>query len=252
MDTTPIKDTKAWLEWLPRVLGSARAEGVNVDVDGGLERATDLVALARAEPVKGRLALLPEVIFPADRVAALEQTVALTRSLDALQQGAASDAKAEEALLDEAESLRATLNKLLDYHFGDDPAVASELAEGRPKRGAFRLAAALARLATLAEERAQALASDTKHWRPTLVADARRVAQTLCGLSGALTEREVVDVKRRAFAMVEAHFVDVRQAIAFVMRHDATCLEQLPVLRKPAVRKPRVDGAASEPHVAAK
>lgn len=251
METTPMKDTKAWLEWLPRVLGSARAEGVHVDVDGGLERALELVALARAEPAKGRLALLPEALFPADRLAALEQSVALTRSLDALQQGAAADAKADEALLDEAESLRATLNKLLDYHFGDDPAVASELADGKPKRGAFRLAAALARLATLAEERAQALAADTKYWRPTLIADARRVAQTLSGLSGALTEREVIDVKRRAFGLVETLFVDVRQALAFVMRHDAPWLEQLPVLRKPAARKPKVEGPNGE-HAAAK
>ncbi len=252
MESTSSNDTKATLEWLPRVLGSARAEGMNVDVDGGLERALELVALTRQEPGKARLALLPDALFPADQVSALEALVTATRSLDTLQKGAATDGKADETLLDEAELLRATLHKLLDYHFGDDAPVAAELADGRPKRGAFKLAAALSRLASLAEERAHALATDTKYWKASLVADSRRVAEQLFALSGALTEREVLDVKRRAFGLVETLFIEVRHALSFVMRHDAGYIEQLPVLRKPQLRKPRAEVAGGGEPVAAK
>jgi hypothetical protein len=236
---------KAYAEWLPRVLGQARWDGA-IDLDGGLERAQQLLTTARTDPAKSRLALLPAELFATSQLAALESLLLAMKALDAHAKTPAAPAdaaavKASEATLDEAEGLRATLHKLLDYHFGDDAAVGAELAEGRPKRSGFRIAAALARLATLADERKDTLAKDTKYWRPGIVEDSRKLAEAALAAGGALAERETLDVKRRAFALLEGIFVDIRQAIAFVMRHDAAFIEALPSLRKPAVKKPKMD-----------
>ncbi|MFO0747145.1 MAG: hypothetical protein U1F43_16000 [Myxococcota bacterium] len=237
---------KAYAQWLPRVLGQARWDGA-IDLDGGLERAQQLVTIARSEPARSRLALLPSDLFETDRVSALESLLLAVKHVESAQKATpTSDGKIPEATLDEAEALRATLHKLLDYHFGEDPAVGAELAEGRPKRSGFKIAASLARLATLAEERADTLAKDTKYWREGLLADARKLADQALAAGGALAEREIQDVKRRAFALLEAIFVDIRQAVAFVMRHDAAFVEALPTLRKAAVRKAKAEPGAPD------
>jgi len=238
-DTEATEATRnAYSKWLPRVLGQPRWDGA-IDLDGGLERAQQLASLARSEPAKGRLGLLPSTLFHPNAISELESLVLAVRHVETLKGG--TEAKLPDAVLDEAESLRGTLHKLLDYHFGEDAAVGSELADGRPKRSGFKIAAALARLATLADERKEALAKDTKYWRDGLVDDARKAAEAALAAGGVLAEREILDVKRRAFALLEGVFGEVRTAVAFVMRHDAAFIEALPQLRKVVVRHRKSD-----------
>lgn len=242
----------ALAQWLPKLLDAARAEGPSLDSEGGAERAMQLVAIAEGGAVAERLALLPDALFAAGRVEALRTLALALRQVDRLGQlGPAGKARAGaaqaggEALPDEGEQVRTALTKLLDYHFGEDPVVAAELGEGRPKGGTFKFAAMLARLAALAEARSETLSRDPKYWRPTLLVDARRLAEAGLSSVESLNEREALDVKRRAFGLLESVFADVRAAIAFVMRHDGELCDGLPylVVKKPITRKVKAEAA---------
>ncbi len=242
----------ALAHWLPRLLDAARSEGPNLDTEGAAERALALAIVAESAAVAARLALLPDALFAAGRVEALWTLALALRQVDRLGQlGPAGKARATasqagaDAIPDEGEQVRTALVKLLDYHFGEDPVVAAELGEGRPKGGTFKFAAMLARLAALAEARSETLSRDPKYWRPTLLADARRLAEAGLNSVESLNEREALDVKRRAFGLLESAFTDVRAAIAFVMRHDGELCDGLPylIVKKPIARKAKVEAA---------
>jgi hypothetical protein len=230
------------------LLGAPTTASPSVDADFGARRALDLVAIAREPRIAERLALLPDILFAAGRVAGLDGLAKATLYVDGLHRAAPSPEvdrqdKLSEPLLDEAEAVRATLHKLLDYHFGDDAGIAAELAEMRARRGAFRIAATLARLATLARERMDHLAKDTKYWRDDLLTDADRLASLIKEAVTALSERDALELKRRAYGLLELAFADVRHAVAFVMRQSPEVVDALPVMKKPAQRKPKTDAA---------
>lgn len=221
------------------ILGAPAVGGATLDAAYGAERALELVAIARGADVVDKLALLPDALFASDEVAKLEALAHATLYADELagRQSVGEDRVADQ-LLEEADQVRATLHKLLDYHYGDDAAVSAELQELRARRGAFRVAATLARLATLARERQETLAKDAKYWRDDLIADAERLARVVQGQIGAISEKDATELKRKAFGLLENAFSEVKSAILFVTRHRATAIE-LPALKKPAVRKPR-------------
>lgn len=226
---------------LSTILG-ATAGPAGADVEYGAERALELVEIAREPDLAACLALLPDALFPSGRVAELEALALATLHLHevhqrALGQAGADEPKLDAKILEEAEAVRATLHKLLDYHFGEDPQIAAELADFRGRRGAFRVAATLARLATLARERASALAKDTKYWRPTLVDDAERLAKAVQASVQHLTEKDALELKRRAFQLVEAPFNDLRATLAWLLRNEPSKINVLPVMKKPAQRK---------------
>lgn len=226
---------------LSAILG-ATAGPASADAEYGAERALELVEIAREPELAARLALLPDELFPAGRVAELEAVALATLHLHEVHRLAAGQAGSDEAkldakLLEEAEAVRATLHKLLDYHFGEDPQIAAELADFRGRRGTFRVAATLARLAILARERAGTLAKDTKYWRPNLVADAERLAADVQAGVQHLSEKDALELKRRAFQLVEAPFNDLRATLAWLLRHEPSKVNVLPVLKKPAQRK---------------
>lgn len=223
------------------ILGAPAVGGATLDAAYGAERALEVVAIARGADVADKLALLPEALFARDEVAKLEALAHATLYADELagRQSAGED-KVADMLLEEADQVRATLHKLLDYHYGDDAAVSAELQELRARRGAFRVAATLARLATLAKEREATLAKDAKYWRDDLIAEAERLARVVQGQIGALSEKDATELKRKAFGLLEASYGEVKAAILFVTRHRTTPLE-LPALKKPAVRKARAE-----------
>ena len=247
--TTDTRDKKllngtgkaAFQAQLSAILG-ATAGPASADAEYGAERALELCEIAREPELAARLALLPDALFRSGLVAELEALALATLHLHALHQAAASSAgsdepKLEGKVLEEAEAVRATLHKLLDYHFGEDPQIAAELADFRGRRGAFRVAATLARLAALARERAGTLAKDTKYWRPSLVTDAERLAGEVQASVQNLSEKDALELKRRAFQLVEAPFNDVRATLAWLLRHEPSKVNVLPVLKKPAQRK---------------
>jgi len=225
---------------LGRLLG-AQAGSATADGEFLAARALDLVAVARGAALS-RLQLLPEALFPSGTVAELETIALAIQHLAGLQkapsEGArAGDAKIDDKLLEEAEGVRATLHKLLDYHFGDDPAVAAELAEFRGRRGALRVAVTLARLGAMAREREGFLAKDTKYWREGLSADAARLAGEIQASAGAVSDKDAKELERRALSLIEAPFSELRATLAWLLRHDAAAVEALPTLKKPSVRK---------------
>jgi len=229
------------------ILGAPAAGSATLDAAYGAERALELVAIATREDVAARLGLLPGALFGSGQVVLVESLAHATLYADELtqKQAPSTEDKVPDTLLEEAEAVRATLYKLIDYHFGDDPSVAGELAEFRLRRGTFRIAATLARLAALARDRAETLSKDAKYWRDDLLTDADRLARAVQSQIGAISEKDALELKRRAYGLLESAFNDVRVAISFVMRHALDSVEPLPVMKKPSVRKPRGDSSAA-------
>ncbi len=229
---------------LGRILG-APVGPASADVSWGAERALDLVEIARAPEIAERLALIPDALFSSARVAELERLALAALHLDEVHQraggadkaGPGEEPKLGEALLQEAEAVRATLHKLLDYHFGDDPQIAGELGDGRGRRGAFRVAATLARLAALARERVAVLAKDTKYWRENLCEEADRLAAEVHDSVSELSEKDALELKRRAFQLLEGPFADLRLTLSWLLRDEPSKVLALPVLKRPAQRK---------------
>lgn len=227
------------------ILGAPAVGSATLDAAYGAERALELAAVAKRDDVAARLQLLPEALFGAGQVALVESLAHATLYADELaqKQTELSEDKVPDAILEEAEAVRATLYKLIDYHFGDDPLVTAELAEFRGRRGSFRVAATLARLAALARDRTDTLSKDAKYWRDGLLADAARLAHAVQSQIGAISDKDALELKRRAYGLLEAAFNEVRVAISFVMRHELDKVEPLPVMKKPAIRKPRGEAA---------
>ena len=228
------------------ILGAPAVGGATLDAAYGAERARELAAIAQRPEVAEKLSLLPEALFAPDEVARLEALAHATLYADQLaSRQSTSDDKVADPILEEADQVRATLHKLLDYHFGDDTTVAAELQELRARRGAFRVAATLARLATLAKERQETLMKDAKYWRDELIANAERLARVVQGQIGAISEKDATELKRKAYGLLEASFNEVKTAIIFVVRRQNAILDALPQLKKPAVRKPRGEAPAT-------
>jgi hypothetical protein len=61
------------------------------------------------------------------------------------------------------------------------------------------------------------------------------------GHIGAITDKDAQEIKRRAFGLLEPAFNELRVTISYVMRHDPSTVEALPVMKKPTVRKPKGD-----------
>jgi hypothetical protein len=226
------------------ILGAPAVGGATLDAGYGAERALELVAVARRPDVADDLALLPDALFARDEVTRLEALAHATLYADQLAaRQSASEDKVGDALLEEADQVRATLHKLLDYHFGDDTVVAAELQELRARRGAFRVAATLARLAALARERSETLMKDAKYWRDGLIAEAERLARVVQAQIGAISEKDATELKRKAYGLLDASFNEVKTAIVFVTRRRAASIEPLPQLKRPAIRKARADNS---------
>lgn len=234
----------AFQSQLGAILGAA-AGSATADVEYGAERALDLVEIAREPSIAQRLAAIPEALFSSTRVAELERLALATLHLHELHatasaasgKAAPEEHKLADKILEEAEAVRATLHKLLDYHFGEDAQVAAELADSRGRRGAFRVAATLARLGAMAKERAATLAKDTKYWRATLIADAERLAGEVQASVQTLSEKDALELKRRAFQLIEGPFNDLKATLAWLFRDEPSKALLLPGLKKPQQRK---------------
>jgi len=235
----------AFEAYLSAILG-APPSPAKVDAEYGAERALELVEIARQPDIAARLAILPGVVFPDTCVGELEALGHAALYLHDLHQAASKpkadgpaseDRKLGERVLAEAEGIRATLHKLLDYHFGEDALVAAELADFRGRRGALRAAATLARLATLARERSAVLSKDTKYWRPSLIADAERLASAVQATVLSLSEKDALELERRTYKLIEGLFNDLRATLAWLLRHEPSKVNVLPLLKKPAQRK---------------
>lgn len=227
---------------LGRLLG-AQAGSATADPEFLAGRALELVAIARGS-AKAKLDLVPEALFAAATVGELEAVALTIQHLGRVQKapsdGAKAEARIDDKLLEEAEGVRATLHKLLDYHFGDDATVAAELAEFRGRRGALRIAVTLARLGAMAKEREGFLAKDTKYWREGLSAEAERIAAEIHRVSasaGAISDKDAKELERRALSLIEGPFADLRATLAWLLRADPAAVEALPTLKKPSVRK---------------
>lgn len=165
----------------------------------------------------------------------------------------------DRTLLERATERRTRMLNVLEYHLGDEPAVARELTAIRAGSGYTDLASDLSRLAQLSEARAADLVTDRKHYVATDARDARSDAQAILqGLAVAETDavahwRDQLD--RCWTALLEA-YGELRAAAQWLWRHEPQILalfESLYAVTRPArrgrTRAPRESGidASTEP-----
>ena len=125
------------------------------------------------------------------------------------------------------------MQKCCEYYFADDPVLADELARLRPGTGHRDLAGDLIGYADIYESRFEIVSQDMKYYRPTDLADARKIAKQIVDLlSASLTTeaRAAAADQVRAWTLLRQVYGEVRAAGLFIERHDPTSVERYPSL----------------------
>lgn len=151
-------------------------------------------------------------------------------------------ARVDRTLLERATARRERMLSVLDYHLGDEPAVARELSAIRSGTGYTDLASDLSRLAPIYEARAAELAADRRRYVATDARDARSDAQAILQ-SLAVAETDSVahwrdQLDRSWTALLEA-YDELRAAATWLWRHEPRVLglfESLYSVSRPARR----------------
>lgn len=161
---------------------------------------------------------------------------------------AVSEAKIPATLVAEATTLESRMQDLCEYHFRDDPAVRAELDRLRPGGGYSDLADDLLGYARIYEEHLSVVAANPKHYRPTDIDDARRIAgELLAALSTSMSPkaRKAHDTLARAFTLLHRAYEDVRAVGLYLLRNDPASASNFPSLFTAARRAPRARKATA-------
>ncbi len=145
----------------------------------------------------------------------------------------ATDVKVPSAVVEEAMQVERRMQELLEYRFKKDPQVAPLLAVLRPGTGYRDLAADLIGYAELYERHGKEVAADTTNYRPTDLADARRLAgEILSHLSAAMSPkaREAYELLQRAWTLLLEVYFEVSEAGRWLLRYDPRRDERFPSL----------------------
>jgi hypothetical protein len=134
-----------------------------------------------------------------------------------------SDASLPASLVEEALSLRRRMLKTLDYNLDGDVDAMARLDAIRLGSGYLDLANDLLANADLYRERRSDIESDQKNYRKTDEADARRLADKILRLLGAVTTPEQTLWKSnqaRAFTLLLTHHEEARRAGRFLFYYE--------------------------------
>lgn len=165
----------------------------------------------------------------------------------------ATDVKVPVALVEEAMDVERRMQELLEYRFKKDPEIAPLLAVLRPGTGYRDLAADLLGYAEIYERRTQEVASDTTNYRPTDLADARRLGgEIFAHLSASMSPkaRDAYELLRRAWTLLLEVYAEVSETGRWLLRYDPRREERFPSLfavgrpgRGKARKQPKIDAA---------
>ena len=219
---------------------------INVDVLEAAMVAIGVAARVNAKRLRVRFDTIGGSEFDIANVRDLEDVAwaawQATKVLDSLR--ATGDATLPAALVKRATEVEARMQKCCEYYFADDPVLADELARLRPGTGHRDLAGDLIGYADIYESRFEIVSQDMKYYRPTDLADARKIAKQIVDLlSASLTTeaRAAAADQVRAWTLLRQVYGEVRAAGLFIERHDPTSAERYPSLyaatRAPATRK---------------
>jgi len=200
--------------------------------------AAQALAQEVAEPaLRARLSRLPrEELDPvhAEQLGLAADGVAEARvQLDAAL-ATPQEAQLPAELVEKAGALKERMLRVARYHLEDDEAVGKTLASLQRKRtGHGEMAADLRRLGQLYREQKSALAADTRHYRESDAAEAEQVAREigaqLSAVGGEAIRAATEELSRAQALLVQSH-EEVRAALLFLLRHDATAPERFPAL----------------------
>lgn len=143
-----------------------------------------------------------------------------------------STAKISEALDRESYVLEAEMQRVAEHNLSDHPDYGPVLDQLRPGTSYLDRANDLLGYAKVYEAALEIISKDTKY-KPTHVADARRVAgEMLAALSAAMTPkaREWYDLLQRAWTLATKMYFEVQQAGRFLLRYDPRRDERFPSL----------------------
>lgn len=144
-----------------------------------------------------------------------------------------TDAKVPLRLVAEATEVEGRMQELLEYKFRRDPKIAPLLALLRPGTGHRDTAEDLMGYADLYEQEHAVVSKDTTNYRPTDLADARRLAgEILSYLAASMSPkaREAYDLLCRAWTLLLQVYFEVREVAACLLRYDPRRDEKLPSL----------------------
>lgn len=166
----------------------------------------------------------------------------------------ATEAKAPPALIKQAAEIEARMQALCEYRFGRDPEIIPLLDQLRPGQGHQDLAMDLLGYADIYAARSKEVAADTTNYRPTDLAEARRLAgEILSHLSAAQSPRarDAYDLLQRAWTWLLRVYTEVQEVGRCLLRYDPRREERFPSLfaagKVGRSRKKTADGPAPAP-----
>ncbi len=144
-----------------------------------------------------------------------------------------SEAMISPELAKESAEVENRMQKLNEHHFSDDPEIAPLLIEAAPGTSLTDRASDLLVYARAYELRPSIVASDVSHYRPTDVADARRLAAKInASVRDAQSPKARLwhDRCRKVFTLLEPCHAEVRQTWLWLERHNPAVAQQFPTL----------------------
>lgn len=226
------------------------------DIQRAGMRALALAANVLAPAAYARLAALPSAEFDMSHVQSLAPLASalIYAHEQAVAAGAfATDAKLPADLAKASGECEKRMQTLCEYHFGDDPVIGSLLVELAPGTDYRDRAADLLGYARIYEMRPEAVKADSKHYRATDVADARKYAgQILAALRDAESPKARLwgDRLVKVFTLLVAAHTEVRAAWLWLERKDAAAAERFPTLYAPSPGSRPRKTAAKAPETA--
>ena len=157
--------------------------------------------------------------------------------LDARARVAAS--RVPVALVDDAVAIRTRMGKLARYHLEDEPEWMERLRPIRGGRGHKDLISDLSRLADILEANRSVVEHDRKHYRPTDVAEARRLAWELLEHIGKRSCAGRSNLSVRVWTLLGACYDKIRRAALFLFAEDPERAARFPSLYRATRAKPR-------------
>ena len=143
-----------------------------------------------------------------------------------------STAKISEALDKDSAALEVEMQRVTEHNLSDHPDQGVVLAQLRPGTSYLDRANDLLGYAKIYEAAPGIVSKDTKY-KPTHVADARRLAgEILASLSAAMTPkaREWYDLLQRTWTLATKMYFEVQEAGTFLLRYDPRREERFPSL----------------------
>lgn len=164
----------------------------------------------------------------------------------------ASDAKVPASLVQKGLEVEARMQELCEYQFKRDPEIAPILAILRPGTGHRDLAGDLMGYADIYAARPEKVATDANNYRPTDLAEARRIGgEILSHLAAAMSPkaREAYDLLQRAWTLLVQIYTEVQETGRWLQRRDPRRDEWFPSLYaagKAGRPKKKASGAADK------